>query len=104
MTKVEPVADMVVVTKHEMQHSPLYLPGSDDVDSPLWSRLYKVVAVGPGRVSEHGVRIEPDIKPGDIVAFRRAVKDHGSWKDGDDQYVLVEQGKIACRVRAAEAN
>lgn len=36
-------------------------PGSGD--------LFRILDVGPGQVNEHGVRIEPDVQKGDIVAL-----------------------------------
>lgn len=99
--KVRPIAEMVLVKKHEEKtKSGLIVPGASDVDSPLEGRLYEVVRAGPGRMSEQGTRIPPEVSEGDLVAFRRNIKDHGAWTDPEDgvQYILVEAGKIACVV------
>jgi len=31
----------------------------------------KILAVGPGRINEHGVRVVPDVRPGDRVLFSK---------------------------------
>jgi chaperonin GroES len=51
-----------------------------------------VVAVGPGRVSDDGKRIAPEVKKGDKVLFG---KYSGSeFTIGDDEYLILREDDI----------
>jgi chaperonin GroES len=61
----EPLADFLLIDPIPRGTTPggLALPDGADPDPPKG----KVVKVGPGRISEEGVRIEHGLKPGDTV-------------------------------------
>ncbi|MFC2065732.1 co-chaperone GroES [Chloroflexota bacterium] len=68
--KLQPLADRVVVKpseKEEMTKSGIYIP--DTVKER--PQEGKVIAVGPGRLSEDGKRIAMDIKAGDTVIYAK---------------------------------
>ena len=68
--KLEPLADRVVVKpseKEEMTKSGIYIPDTAK-EKPQEG---KVIAVGPGRLSEDGKRIVMDIKVGDTVIYAK---------------------------------
>lgn len=47
----------------------------------------EVISVGPGRITENGVLIEPQIKPGDIITYGK----YSSYKtriDGKDYLII----------------
>ncbi|TFH66109.1 MAG: co-chaperone GroES [Gemmatimonadales bacterium] len=66
--KVKPLADRVVVrpaTEGEQMRGGLYIPDTAK-EKPSQG---EVVAVGPGRLSEDGTRLELDVKAGDKVLY-----------------------------------
>ncbi len=66
--KVQPLADRVVVQpakEGEEMRGGLYIPDTAK-EKPSQG---EVVAVGPGRLSEDGTRLAPDVKPGDVVLY-----------------------------------
>jgi len=66
--KVKPLADRVVVKpleESEQMRGGLYIPDTAK-EKPSQG---EVVAVGPGKVSDDGTRIEMDVKVGDRVLY-----------------------------------
>jgi len=69
--KIKPLADRVVlepVTQEEKTKSGIVLPSTADKEKPEQG---KIVAVGPGKISENGKRIPISLKKGDIVLFSK---------------------------------
>jgi chaperonin GroES len=67
-TKIQPLADRVVVQaleEAEQTRGGLYIPDTAK-EKPQQG---KVVAVGPGKLSEQGERLAPDVKDGDTVLY-----------------------------------
>ncbi len=67
-TKVQPLADRVVVQaldEAEQTRGGLYIPDTAK-EKPQQG---KVIAVGPGKLSEQGERLAPDVKEGDTVLY-----------------------------------
>ena len=67
-TKIEPLSDRVVVRpleEAEQMRGGLYIPDTAK-EKPQQG---EIVAVGPGRVSDQGERIAPDLKAGDRVLY-----------------------------------
>lgn len=68
---IRPIRDQILVKQEKPKEklaSGLFVPqGSRD----LYEDFGEVIAVGPGRVTEGGVLIEPSVKPGDRVLFKR---------------------------------
>lgn len=67
-TKIQPLADRVVVQALEeadQTRGGLYIPDTAK-EKPQQG---KVVAVGPGKLSEQGERLAPDVKDGDTVLY-----------------------------------
>ncbi len=65
---VEPLADRVVVSpleEEEQMRGGLYIPDTAK-EKP---QSGKIVAVGPGKLSEEGVRIAPDVEVGQTVLY-----------------------------------
>jgi len=65
--KIRPLGDRVVVQAmtQEKSKSGIIIPDTAK-ERPQQG---KVVAVGPGRLSESGDRLEPEVKEGDVVLF-----------------------------------
>ena len=67
-SKVKPLADRVVVIpleEEEQMRGGLYIPDTAK-EKPQQGRI---VAVGPGKLSDEGVRVEPDVKVGQTVLY-----------------------------------
>jgi chaperonin GroES len=67
-TKIQPLADRVVVqalSDSEQTRGGLYIPDTAK-EKPQQG---EVVAVGPGKLSDEGARLEPDVKVGDRVLY-----------------------------------
>ena len=52
----------------------------------------KVVAVGPGRMSDDGKRIAMEIKVGDVVVYSKYAGTE--YKDGDTDYLVLREDDI----------
>lgn len=67
--QVRPIRDMVLVkleSPPEQMQSGLYRPKTVDDKS---AKFATVVAVGPGKVTSHGFRVEPSVRPGERVVI-----------------------------------
>jgi len=83
--KLQPMADRVLVRpieREEMTKSGIYLP--DTVKEK--PQEGEVIAVGPGKMSEDGKRIEPDVKVGDMVLY---AKYGGTEIKVDDEELMI---------------
>ena len=89
--KLQPIADRVVVKpvqKEEMTKSGLIIPDTAK-EKPQEG---EVIAVGPGRLTEDGKRIAPDVKTGDRVLIGKYsgtdVKIDGT------EYVIIREDDV----------
>ena len=94
VVKLQPLADRVVVKpieREEKTRSGIYLPDTAK-EKPQEGR---VVAVGPGRVSDEGNRIAMDIKVGDVVVYAK----YGGTeiKVDDEELIILREGDILAK-------
>ena len=92
--KLQPLADRLVVKpieKEEVTKGGIVLP--DTVKEK--PQEGKVVAVGPGRLSEDGTRIAMDVKVGDVVIYAK----YGGTeiKIEDEELVILRESDILAR-------
>src|SRR3990172_5428975 len=92
--KIEPLADRLVVkpvAREEVTRSGIVLP--DTVKEK--PQEGKVLAVGPGRLSEDGKRIAMDVKVGDIVIYAR----YGGTeiKVDDEEVIILRESDILAK-------
>jgi chaperonin GroES len=83
--QIKPLADRVVVKpleETEQMKGGLYIPDTAK-EKPQQG---EIVAVGPGRMSDEGKRIEPDVKVGDRVIYG---KYSGTEVTVSDQELLI---------------
>jgi chaperonin GroES len=83
--KLQPLADRVVVkplTKEEKTKSGIYIPDTAK-EKPQEG---EIVAIGPGRLTDKGLRIAMDLKVGDRVIYARY---GGSEIKIDDQELVI---------------
>ena len=92
--KLEPLADRLVVKpieREEITKGGIFLPDTAK-EKPQEG---KVLAVGPGRLSDDGKRIAMDIKVGDIVIYAR----YGGtdYKIDDEEVMILRESDILAK-------
>ena len=92
--KLQPLADRVVVKpieKEEVTKGGIVLPDTAK-EKPQEG---KVMAVGPGRLSEDGKRMAIDVKVGDIVIYAK----YGGteYKIEEEELVILRESDILAR-------
>ncbi len=95
MFRFDVLADNVVAIEEPAQEqtvSGIYIPESAREST----RMARVIAVGPGRVSPKGILIPMDMKPGDIVVYGRYAG--MDFKKEDVDYIFLKQGDVVTRV------
>jgi chaperonin GroES len=90
--KVRPLGDRVIVKAmtQETSKSGIIIPDTAK-EKPQQG---KVVAVGPGRLSENGERLSPEVKDGDVVLFGK-YSGTEIEVDGDELLILRESDILA---------
>jgi len=93
-SKLQPLADRVLVKpieKEEKTKSGIYLPDTAK-EKPQEG---KVLAIGPGKMSEDGKRIAMDLKVGDIVIYAK----YGGTeiKIDDDELMILRESDILAK-------
>lgn len=96
-TKIRPLADRVVVKPledTEQMRGGLYIPDTAK-EKPQQG---EVIAVGPGKVSDDGKRVAPEVKEGDRILYG---KYSGSEVTvGDEQYLILRESDVLAVVQA----
>jgi chaperonin GroES len=92
--KLQPLSDRLVVKpieREEMTKSGIVLPDTAK-ERPQEG---KVIAVGPGRLSEDGKRIAMDIKVGDVVIYAK----YGGTeiKVDDEELIILRESDILAK-------
>jgi chaperonin GroES len=94
-TKLQPVADRVVVKPSEREErtkSGIVLPDTAK-EKPQEG---EIVAAGPGRVNDDGKRIPLDVKVGDKVIYSKFAGTE--YKEGDQEYLILRESDILAKV------
>ena len=92
--KLQPLADHVVVkplTKEEKTKSGIYIPDTAK-EKPQEG---EIIAVGPGRLTDKGLRIVIDLKVGDRVIYARY--GGSEIKIDDQELVIMRESDILAR-------
>ena len=92
--KLKPLADRLVVKpieREEVTKGGIVLPDTAK-EKPQEG---KVIAVGPGRLSEDGKRIAMDVKVGDIVVYSK----YGGteYKIEDEEVIILRESDILAK-------
>jgi chaperonin GroES len=97
---IEPLGDRVVVRptpKEEVSKGGVILP--DTVrEKPQEG---KIIAVGPGRLSEEGTRIAMELKPGDKVIYAKYAGTE--LKLDDEEVIILRESDILAKRSSKEA-
>ncbi|MGW8266647.1 MAG: co-chaperone GroES [Longimicrobiales bacterium] len=91
--KIQPLADRVVVQaleETEQMRGGLYIPDTAK-EKPMQGTI---IAVGPGKLSDEGTRIEPDVKVGQRVLYGKYSGTEVSV-DGTEYLILRESDILA---------
>ncbi len=92
-SRIKPLADRVVVKaleESEQMRGGLYIPDTAK-EKPSQG---EVVAVGPGRVSDDGTRLDMDVKVGDKVLYGK-YSGTDVTLDGEEYLILRESDVLA---------
>lgn len=90
--QIKPLADYIVIepiTQEEKTKSGILVPSTAEKERPEQG---KVVAVGPGKRTNSGKVIPPDVKPGDIVLFTKYAPNE--VKVEGKEYLIAKQEDI----------
>ena len=90
-SKVQPLADRVVVQaldEAEQTRGGLYIPDTAK-EKPQQG---KVIAVGPGKLSEQGERLAPDVEEGDTVLYGKYSGTEVTVEEED--YLILRESDI----------
>ncbi len=92
--KIEPLGERVVIKptpKEEVTRGGIVLP--DTVQEK--PQEGEVVAVGPGRLSEDGKRIELEVKVGDKVIYSKYAGTE--YKLDDEEFIILRESDILAK-------
>lgn len=94
MAKIEPLGDRVVIKptpKEEVSKGGIVLPDTAQ-EKPQEG---KIIAVGPGRLTEDGNRIAMEVKKGDKVIYSKYAGTE--FKIDDEELVIMREGDILAK-------
>ena len=89
---IKPLADRVIVApmEKETMKGGIIIPETAK-EKPQQG---KIVAVGPGSISDNGERVAPEVKEGDVVLYGKYAGTEVNV-DGDDYLILRESDVLA---------
>jgi chaperonin GroES len=97
-TQIQPLADRIVIKaleETEQMRGGLYIPDTAK-EKPQQG---EVVAVGPGRMTDEGKRIAPEVKKGDRVLYG---KYSGTEVNvGDEPYLILRESDVLAIIKQA---
>ena len=94
MAKIEPLGDRVVIkptAKEDVSKGGIVLPDTAQ-EKPQEG---KIIAVGPGRLTEDGTRIAMEVKKGDKVIYSKYAGTE--FKIDDEELVIMREGDILAK-------
>jgi chaperonin GroES len=95
MAKIVPLGDRVVIKptpKEDVSKGGIVLPDTAK-EKPQEG---KIIAVGPGRLTEDGKRIAMEVKKGDKVIYSKYAGTE--FKLGDEELVIMREGDILAKM------
>ena len=94
MAKIEPLGDRVVIKptpQEEVSKGGIVLPDTAK-EKPQEG---KIIAVGPGRLTEEGKRIAMDVKKGDKVIYSKYAGTE--FKLDDEELIIMREGDLLAK-------
>ena len=97
VTKVNfvPLGERIVILPMEQESTTkggIYLPDTAK-EKPQEG---EVVAVGPGRVTDDGTRVDMELFVGDRVIYSKYAGTE--YKDGDDEYLIMRESDVLAKI------
>jgi chaperonin GroES len=95
-TQIRPLADRIVVKaleETEQMRGGLYIPDTAK-EKPQQG---EVVAVGPGKITDEGKRIDPEVKEGDKVLYGKYSGTEVTV--GDEQYLILREADVLAVIK-----
>ena len=95
MAKIQPLGDRVVIKptpKEEVSKGGIVLPDTAK-EKPQEG---KIIAVGPGRLTEEGKRVAMDVKKGDKVIYSKYAGTE--FKLDNDELIIMREGDILAKM------
>ena len=95
-TKILPLSDRIVVKaleETEQMRGGLYIPDTAK-EKPQQG---EVVAVGPGKMTEEGKRIAPEVKPGDRVLYGKYSGTEVTV--ADEPYLILRESDVLAVIK-----
>lgn len=92
MPNIKPLNDKVIIkplSKEEVTASGIVIPDTVDKEKPMEG---EVIAVGPGKLDEHGKRVPMSVKVGQKVLFTKYAPDEVEL-DGEE-FLVIDEEKI----------
>jgi chaperonin GroES len=96
-TQIQPLADRIVVKpleETEQMRGGLYIPDTAK-EKPQQG---EVVAVGPGRMTDEGKRVEPEVKAGDRVLYGKYSGTEVTISE--EQYLILRESDVLAIVKS----
>jgi chaperonin GroES len=94
MAKIQPLGDRVVIKptpKEEVSKGGIVLPDTAK-EKPQEG---KIIAAGPGRLTEEGKRVAMDVKKGDKVIYSKYAGTE--FKLDNDELIIMREGDILAK-------
>jgi chaperonin GroES len=94
MAKIEPLGDRVVIKptpQEEVSKGGIVLPDTAK-EKPQEG---KIIAVGPGRLTEEGKRIAMDVKKGDKIIYSKYAGTE--FKLDNEELIIMREGDILAK-------
>ena len=95
-TQIQPLADRIVVKaldESEQMRGGLYIPDTAK-EKPQQG---EVVAVGPGRMTDDGKRVDPEVKAGDKVLYGKYSGTEVTV--ADEQYLILRESDVLAIIK-----
>jgi chaperonin GroES len=89
---VQPLGDRVVIKpkpREEKTKGGIYLPDTASKERPMEG---EILAVGPGRLDDHGKRVPMSVKKGEHVIFAKYAGTE--FKIDDEEYLILSEKDI----------
>jgi chaperonin GroES len=96
-TQIQPLADRVVVKaleETEQMRGGLYIPDTAK-EKPQQG---EIVAVGPGKMTDDGKRVPPELKAGDRVLYGKYSGTEVTV--GDEQYLILRESDVLAVIKS----
>jgi chaperonin GroES len=96
-TKIQPLADRIVVKpleETEQMRGGLYIPDTAK-EKPQQG---EVIAVGPGKITDEGKRVSPELKEGDRILYGKYSGTEVTLEN--EQYLILRESDVLAVIKS----